>query len=395
MKRCVCVLILLCLLLGSFSSAAEESEPVCGSHEYLFVSSGFVTCFVTVENSTDVALSVSGHCTASDTEGNPLPARSMSIPVLGPGEESVGVFRFDGAVEPSSVSCELSCTVVDTEPVLSSLRLDPYPNEEGVTVLVTNTGAVPAVNPVVYSLFFDEEDMLLSYAYSYLTDYDDRLKPGASMAEQMNAAGPFDHCRLYLSAQPFEGSYTPAPAAVSMADLRFKEYVQKTPLSTTHYVAVTSRADIPVGMHANAVAYDAEGNVRGAANALIDVLAPGEETVAVFTFYYVTDCAYIDFTVFFDESPAVRSAVGDLDTKLTYAGEDIQVTVTNTGEKPVRYAYLTVLFADETGAAVYVETLYCADEEGELKPGAAVTRTVSPGVNYEAIELYVSGETDL
>ena len=395
MKKTLAVLLLICMLLSSCAFADSEGETPYEGHDWTYISSYSTTLFVTVKNSSDEPVSVNGRCTASDEEGNVLSTATMNIRVIGPGEESVGVFRFEGITEKAQLNYELSYgPVTGVMPVLSELSVEPYPNEEGVTVLVTNRARVSAVSPVLYCLFFDENDELLSYAYSYLTDFDEELKPGVTMAEQMNSAGAFDHYRLYLSAYAREGAYLPKSYRVKEEDFLFTEYAEITPLDTTYYVAVQSNAVIPVGIRANAIAYDAEENVLGAANALIDVLAPGEEAQVAFTFYYVIGCDHIAYRLFFNETPSVLSAISDMSTEISFEEEDIFLTVTNTSDKPIRSAYATVLFADAERAVVASQMFSCADNEGELKPGASLTKKITSEADFEAIEVYVSGQKD-
>ena len=394
MKKTVSILLLVCLLVCSCAFADAEPDAACEEHSWVYVSSYSTTCFVTVKNNSAAPVSVSGRCTALDSEGTVLGTATMNIRVIGPSEESIGVFRFEGITDAEKLEYELAYETPTVSSILSSLLVDSHGNTEGVTVLVTNTASVPASGPLIYCLFFDENDALVSYAYSYLTDYDEELKPGVTLAEQLNSAAAFDHFRLYMSAYAGIGQIAPVTPRVSEADFSFKEYAEATPFDTTYYVAVKSSASVPVGIRANAIAYDADNNVLGAANALIDVLAPGEETVTVFTFYFVTGCDHIRYRLFFDERPRVRSAISDMETRISYSGEDINVTVTNTGEKPIRYANLTALFTDETGAVVSMQMFSCADDEGELKPGVSVTRKITPDVNFESLELYVSGQKD-
>lgn len=386
MKKTAALMLLICLLVSSCAFA--NAETGLEVHDWVYVSSYSTTVFVSIKNGTGEPVSVDGRCIAEDTGGILLGTASTSVRVIGPGEETVAMFRFEGLTEPCVYDYDLSTGPASAAPVLSDLQAETHLNPEGVTVIVTNAGEVPAENPVLYCLFFDENDVLTSYAYSYLTDYDEELKPGAVMAEQLNAADAFDHCRVYLYAYAGEAPAAPVEPRMKQSDLSFTEYAEETPFDTTYYVIIKNSGEIPVGIRTNAIAYDADGNVLGAANDLIDVLAPGEEAPAVLGFDFVTNCDHISCRVFFDETPGSVSAAADMEKKITYADEDIQLTVTNTGAAPIRHASATVLFADAEGRVVASRMLTFTDDEGEFKPGASVTKKITPDVNFEAILVY-------
>ena len=71
-------------------------------------------------------------------------------------------------------------------------------NENNVVVTVTNNGSEAANFVQVYVLFLDADNNVIDCDWTYVTDDDSEIKPGATISEQLNTRKPFDHIEAYF-----------------------------------------------------------------------------------------------------------------------------------------------------------------------------------------------------
>ena len=141
-----------------------------------------------------------GNAAAMDAAGNVMGADDMSIDVIGPGQESIGYFYFDDVSGVDSVSYKLQgdpdCYYAD---IIAGLEGDASINNNNVIITLTNNGTIPAKFVEVYALFFDANDNVVDWDYTYVTDDDNEIKPGNMLSAQLDTNSAFDSVELFIT----------------------------------------------------------------------------------------------------------------------------------------------------------------------------------------------------
>ena len=170
-----------------------EAEPVTDDqfefNEYKYEDGiGDTIYFLVVKNNSDSTVSFESNGTAKDSNGNVLGSAECSIDVLGPDEQSIAYFYFDGVTGIDSVDYTKT---FDTDsyykPVISNLDVEGNLNEQNATLTVTNKGSYAAQFVRAYALFFDADNNLIRFSTNYITDGDSEIKPGATLSAQLNS----------------------------------------------------------------------------------------------------------------------------------------------------------------------------------------------------------------
>ena len=169
--------------------------------EYSYTSMfGDVVYFLAITNNSSETVSISANGTARDSEGKTVGAADMSINVLGPGEQSIGYFYFDGIGSYDKVEYELYCnTDVSYDPVISNLEVQQTATDDGVSVTVTNNGEYAAEFVEIYALFFDKNGNVVGHDSAYATDDDSEIKTGASITKELDPYTDFDSVKVFLT----------------------------------------------------------------------------------------------------------------------------------------------------------------------------------------------------
>ncbi len=169
--------------------------------EYLYENTiGDTLYFLVVKNNSNANVSVSGNATAKDSSGNAIGAGDMSIDVLGAGETSIGYFYFDSVSGIDSVDYKLKYSDnLYYSPVIGNLEIEQTVNDKNVIVTVTNKGEKAAQFVQAYALFFDENNDVLRYESTYITDDDYEIKIGDTLSGQLDCYKGYDHVEVYFT----------------------------------------------------------------------------------------------------------------------------------------------------------------------------------------------------
>lgn len=382
------------------NSDAEQSatSATAGDEEfektgYLYENSiGDTLYFYIVKNNSKAAVMVDGNAIAYDSSGNSIGADQAEIEILGPGETSLMYFYFDSVKGIDKVECSLSYdTTPYYMPVVNSIRMEQTMNDKNLTVVATNEGNLSAQFVEAYALFFDSSNKLISYDSAYITDGDSELKPGATMSAQLDAYNGFDHVECYLIGRS-NGQSTSSTSEVSDSDFAVKEYSYVNSIGDTkYYLVIKNNCSKTVGIDANMTAYDSGENVIGAANSSIDVLGPGEETIASFYFDSVTGIDHVDYTLGYNTSPYYESGLADLEIVHNINPKNVVVSVTNNGSEPSKFLEAYALFFDSSGILISADSTYITDNDSELKPGATLSKQIDSYNPFDSVEVYLVG----
>jgi hypothetical protein len=160
------------------------------------------------------------------------------------------------------------------------------------------------------------------------------------------------------------------------------------------YLVIKNNSEETVEITGNATALDADGNVVGAADCSIDVLGPGEESIAYFYFYGVTDAAVVDYSLTYKEAKYYDPVIKDLAVEVNVNDSNVVVLVTNNGSKPAMFVEAYVLFYDANNNVVYASSGYVTDSDSEIKPGATLSEQISAYEVFDHVEVYLTGRAE-
>jgi hypothetical protein len=364
--------------------------------EYSYESKyGDTTWILAVTNYSDKTVSISANGTALDAGGNAIGSANMSIDVLAPNETSVGTYYFNGVTGVENVVSQFSYSTSSWySPILSSLSMQQTLNDKNITVKVTNNSTTCASYTKVYGLFLDANDKLISYDYSYLTDNDGEIKPGATFYAQINCNEPYDHTAVYLVSSSNGKTYSDANA-IDMSLFEVREYSYDNSGRYYSVIAVKNNSDKTVEVGGNAGVYDANGNLIGASNLDdISVLAPGEESVGYFYYSNVSGVARQDYSLSVSEETYYRPVIGNLSGNVTLNSKNAVVQVTNNGPYPAKFVEVFIVFLDSNGNTVDVRSGYLTDNDNEIKPNATLSKQLKTDKNFDYIMVYYTGRAD-
>ena len=373
------------------ASFSNEDFEVKG---YLFENSiGDSLYFVIVKNNSNAVVSVEGNATAKDANGSAIGADSMSIDVLGPGETSIGYFYFDSVNGINAVDYQLDYAKQNYYyPVISNLEVQQVLNEKNVTITVTNKGSYNAEFVEAYALFFDANDNVISYSSGYVTDNDSMIKPGATIAEQLDIYGKsYDHVNVYFTGRS-DGKASVEASSTSSTDLQIKEYRYDNSIGDTlWFLVVTNNSDKDFSVNANAIAYDGSGYMIGADDTSIDILGAGQTSICYFYFDGVSEIARVDYQTYADTSSYYSDVIHNLSVNETINNGNVIVSVTNNGTESAEFVEAYALFFDEQRNLVGYESAYVTDADSEIKSGATITKQLDCYKPFSDVEVYFTG----
>lgn len=377
-----------------------EAEPVTDDqfdfNEYKYEDGiGDTIYFLVVKNNSDSTVSFESNGTAKDSNGNVLGSAECSIDVLGPDEQSIAYFYFDGVTGIDSVDYTKT---FDTDsyykPVISNLDVEGNLNEQNATLTVTNKGSYAAQFVEAYALFFDADNNLIRYSSNYITDGDSEIKPGATLSAQLDSYDSYDHVEVYLTGRSDGSEGSSSSSSVSDDDFEKKEYLYSDSFSTMDYLVITNNSESTVGISGNATALDSSGNVIGAADCSIDVLAPGEQSIFYFYFGNVQNVDHVEYQLSYSEDLYYKPVISNLDVQATINDSNVVVTATNKGDYAAQFVQAYVLFFDASGNIVYTNSGYITDDDSEIKPGATLSEQIDTYESFDHVEVYLTGRAD-
>lgn len=380
------------------SDASSTLTPVSDSdfdkQEYLYENIiGDSLYYVVISNNSSSDVSVSGDALAYDADGNTIGAAKSSIEILGAGEQSICYFYFSDVSDIAKVDCTFTYSQeVSYKPVIKNIGLEEYINAKNVTVQATNNGEYPAQFLQAYALFFDSNNNLVYASSGYITDGDAELKPGAVMSSQLQSYKDFDHVEVYLTGRCGGVSYEGTRAPVDDSDFDIQEYSYTNSIgSTLLYLVIKNNSAQTVSIDGNATAYDASNNVIGAGNCSIDVLGPGEQSIASFYFESIENADHFDYKLNYSEETSYKPVLGNLSTDVSVNGSNVVATVTNNGDCEARFVEVYALFLDADNHLINATSAYAVDDDSEIKPGASESVQLTAYQSFDHAEVYLTG----
>lgn len=364
--------------------------------EYLYEDSWSSMCFLVVTNNSTAAVSISANGIAKDSSGGMIGADDLSFDILGPGETSMSYFYFSDVKGVASVDYTLS---YDTHPyyypVLTNLSVEKTLNNNNVVVQAKNTGNTCAEFVEAHALFFDASNNVIGHTSSYLVDHESQIKPGNSLATQLDSYKEYDHVEVYLTGRSTGDTYN-AEASNLLSNDQFEitEHIYEDSYSTHYYIIMKSNVDMPVSVLANAIARDSNGAAIGADSMEIDVLGSGETSIGYFYFSDVKNVASVEYQLFYNTDPYYTPVIEDLAVEYTLNSNNVIVAVTNNGTTPAQFVQAYALFFDAQNNLVCTANSYVVDDDSEIKPGKMLVEQLDTYKNYDHCEVYLTGRAD-
>ncbi len=375
----------------------EQDAPVTPddfeTKGYLYENSlGGSIYFLAVKNNSGKAVEIDVNGVAKDADGKMIGADDASITILGPGEESVCYFYFDDVSGIDTVDYTLEySTSTWYYPVLSNLKIEKTLNDQNVTLLVTNNGQFCADYVEAYALFLDENDRVVNYDSAYLADDNSEIKPGRTIAAQLNNYYAYDHVVVFLTGRS-NGDTADLSQYVSPDDFAVEEYSYENSLGNTlYFLAITNNSEQAVSVWANGIAKDANGNATGADELDITILGPGEQSIGYFYFDSVSEVASVEYEVTYSKETYYDPVLSDLEIEQSVSNRKVVVSVTNNGEYAAEFVQAYALFFDSNGKVVGYDYTYISDDDYEIKPGKTVVDELNNYSEFDSVKLFFTG----
>lgn len=378
---------------ASAMSSKSVSDDDFEKTGYIYENSiGDSLYFYIVKNNSSATVEINGNATAYDSAGSVIGASQRDIDVLGPGETSLMVFYFDSVSGIDKVDCALSYdTSPYYKPVINNIRMEQTINDKNITIRATNGGEYNAQFVEAYALFFDSDGKVIAYDSKYVTDNDSEIKPGATLSAQLSTYNDFDHVECYLTGRS-DGEASVSTSEVSDSDFSVKEYrYENTIGDSMRFLVIKNNSEKTVGININMTAYDASGNVIGADDGSIDVVGPGEESIATFYFDSVKDIDHVEYTMSYDTDPYYGSVLSDLEVVQNINDKNVVVTATNKGTEAAKFVEAYALFLDTSGNVVEYGSTYITDGDSEIKPGVTLSKQITSYEAFDTVEVYLTG----
>ena len=388
-------------------SNAEEVAPVVTVSEsdfevegHLYTtklgSTSYSRYYLIITSHAQAPVKISGNATAKDSGGNAIGAASTSVDILGPEETSIAYFFFDDVEGIAEVDYQLSYdTNVRYYPVIANLDMQQTLNDKNVTISLTNNGSSSAQFVEAYALFFDANHEIIHTDSTYVVDSDSEIKPGATLSAQLDIyKGNYDHVEVYLTGRASDRStISSQPAAnVSDSDFAIDEYLYESKFGTTYYfLVVKNNSSETVEVAGNGTAYDAGGNSIGAANCSIDVLGPGETSIAYFYFNDVSGVDKVECKMQYSIESSYLPVIKNLSVEQTLNNKNVIVSVTNNGDYAAQFVEAHALFFDADNNVIATDSTYVTDDDSEIKPGATISKQLDARNGYDHAEVYFTG----
>lgn len=192
------------------SAAAGAYTPVDDANiswqSYLSDSGwGYLQNPVVVENGSDRAVGIFGIAYAFGADGAMLGATTMTIPVLSPDMDGLGIFWFESDERIDHVEYELYCYEPSYVDVAPYMEVSAEAVEDGIEMTVTNGSEdLTADDTVAYVLFFDEERQFLDYASASFYNEDNwDFAPGETLTNTAFFYDEYEAAEIYLQSYSY------------------------------------------------------------------------------------------------------------------------------------------------------------------------------------------------
>ncbi len=376
----------------SQNAEIQVSDDDFSVQEYKYESKfGDTLWFLVVTNNSLANVTITSSAIARDSSGNAIGADDLTIDILGPGETTAEYFYFDDVSGVASVEYQLVYnTKPRWQPVISNLAVQQTLNNDNVTVTVTNNGSISAQFVQAYALFMDSANNVIRYDSKYIGDNDNEIKPGATIAGQLNCNDNYDHVLVSLTGRS-DGTNRGSVLQINPDEFDIEEHLYESRYNTMYFITIKNNSENTVSVSGNATAKDTNGNSLGASNFdTIDVLAPGEESIGYF-YFDITGINSIDYQLNYSDQTRYKPVISNLNAEVSINNNNVIVMAKNNGSYPAQFVQAYVLFFDANGKIVGQDHSYIIDDDNEIKVGATQTKQFNCREAFDHVGVFFAG----
>ncbi len=147
-----------------------------------------------IKNNSEEAVKLEFNLTAHDSKDGVIGATDAYVFLVGSGEETVVVSRFDNVRGVDHVSRKMSINEdVKLEPEIGKLESETHINKKNVVLTITNNGENEATEFYAYLLFFDKNGKLVDFTSEEIYT----LKAGDVYTKQFETYVKYSSVKVY------------------------------------------------------------------------------------------------------------------------------------------------------------------------------------------------------
>lgn len=159
---------------------------------------------------------------------------------------------------------------------------------------------------------------------------------------------------------------------------------------TRHFFVIKNNSSEALTVKTNSLAYDADNNLVGAADAEFDVLGSGCTSAFYEAFQTDSIIDHYDTTIKASKPKYYKSVIEYLSYDLTETGNGAVIQVTNNGPIAAQFVEGKILFFN-AGQLVGFDTTYFVDDDNEIKSGDTISKQFTSYNDFDSIEFYLDG----
>lgn len=168
--------------------------------EYSFENTiGDTLYFLVVKNNSTETVEINVNAVAKDIDGNTIGAANSSEQAVASGQEVCLCNYFDSVKNADKFEYTMSVKKdVYYESAMDDVSVEESKTDQKVVLTCTNNGEDAAQFVEAYALFF-KDGKLINYDSTYIVDDDSEIKPGATIAGELNCYDGYDDVKVYVN----------------------------------------------------------------------------------------------------------------------------------------------------------------------------------------------------
>ncbi|NCB33167.1 MAG: hypothetical protein EOM64_04710 [Erysipelotrichia bacterium] len=170
---------------------------------------------------------------------------------------------------------------------------------------------------------------------------------------------------------------------LKLDDLGITEYKFENDYATEYLLAVKNNSSLTATIMTNATAYDASGNMLGAADGMVDDIGPGEESCMTLYFNDVKGIDHIEYRNNMQyKIDLCKPVLSGLSVQQAVNGDALTLAITNNNEYAAEFVQGYAVFLDANNNAVGMNNTYFCDANYEIAAGATQSATLDYYYSY-------------
>ena len=307
------------------SKEYDATGNVYGDSYYIF----------SIKNTSDIPLQFNVSADAKDQNGIFLTRGTLTLDYVAPGETTFADIKFYGFTDVANVDFEALAYDAFEELYSNFDKLENkgYRSENSVIAALTNIGNDDATFPVISCTFYDADNNIVYYESKEAEEVLHSVRPGDTYYVQFASHVDFDHYELHSRALRNKSDVDYYNEVYeSNKSFTLKDFIYNGENMSTSLLVVKNNSDKDVSAKANAVAYDENGNIIGAADGVFEVIGKGEEAATEIPFYDTKNISRIDYYLSCSNEPFFKAVLKDLTFNVEESANGFSVSAKNNGK---------------------------------------------------------------